>query len=119
MRAPELFLLRYEHRCCRERAQRSHPRARRGRTLIRERRQQLRLDETMSGAGSTLGAIPLLGDVVWAPFDEASGAGAVLADAGRDQQQLASALAGAAGPAMVGLPLRCSGCGRGCASPRA
>ncbi|AZZ53315.1 hypothetical protein [Rathayibacter festucae] len=60
---------------------------------------------TMSDAGSTLGGIPLLGDAVRAPFDEASGAGAVLAAAGRDQQQLASALAIVAGLAIGGLPL--------------
>ncbi|SMH49836.1 hypothetical protein SAMN06295885_3422 [Rathayibacter oskolensis] len=60
---------------------------------------------TMSDAGSTLGGIPLLGDTVRAPFDEASGAGAVLAAAGRDQQQLAGALAVVAGLAVGGLPL--------------
>ena len=60
---------------------------------------------TMSDAGSTLGGIPLLGDAVRAPFDEASGAGSVLAAAGRDQQQLASALAIVAGLAVGGLPL--------------
>ncbi|QHC54337.1 hypothetical protein EV639_103203 [Rathayibacter tanaceti] len=60
---------------------------------------------TMSDAGTTLGGIPLLGDAVRAPFDEASGAGSVLAAAGRDQQQLASALAVVAGLAVAGLPL--------------
>ncbi|PPG91397.1 hypothetical protein GTU71_11815 [Rathayibacter sp. VKM Ac-2762] len=60
---------------------------------------------TMSDAGTTLGGIPLLGDAVRAPFDEASGAGSVLAAAGRDQQQLASALAVVAGLAVGGLPL--------------
>ncbi|WKK72956.1 hypothetical protein Q0F99_08840 [Rathayibacter oskolensis] len=60
---------------------------------------------TMSDAGSTLGGIPLLGDAVRAPFDEASGAGAVLAAAGRDQQQLATTLAVVAGLAVGGLPL--------------
>ncbi|PPG28713.1 hypothetical protein [Rathayibacter sp. AY2B9] len=60
---------------------------------------------TMSDAGTTLGGIPLLGDAVRAPFDEASGAGSVLAAAGRDHQQLASALAVVAGLAVGGLPL--------------
>lgn len=60
---------------------------------------------TMSDAGTTLGGIPLLGDAVRAPFDEASGAGSVLAAAGRDQQQLAGALAIVAGLAVGGLPL--------------
>ncbi|MWV48380.1 hypothetical protein GRS96_03695 [Rathayibacter sp. VKM Ac-2803] len=60
---------------------------------------------TMSDAGSTLGGIPLLGEAVRAPFDEASGAGAVLAAAGRDQQQLATTLAVVAGLAVGGLPL--------------
>jgi hypothetical protein len=60
---------------------------------------------TMTDAGSTLGGIPLLGDAVRAPFDGASGAASVLAAAGRDQQQLASALAIVAGLAVGGLPL--------------
>lgn len=60
---------------------------------------------TMSDAGTTLGGIPLFGDAVRAPFDEASGAGSVLAAAGRDQQQLAGALAIVAGLAVGGLPL--------------
>ncbi|MBF4460955.1 MULTISPECIES: hypothetical protein [unclassified Rathayibacter] len=60
---------------------------------------------TMSDAGTTLGGIPLLGDAVRAPFDQASGAGAVLAAAGRDQQQLTSALAVVAGLVVGGLPL--------------
>ncbi|NRD09060.1 hypothetical protein [Rathayibacter agropyri] len=60
---------------------------------------------TMSDAGTTLGGIPLLGDAVRAPFDEASGAGSMLAAAGRDQQQLAGALAVVAGVSVAGLPL--------------
>ncbi|AZZ49944.1 hypothetical protein C5E02_12420 [Rathayibacter rathayi] len=60
---------------------------------------------TMSDAGATLGGIPLVGDAVRAPFDEASGAGSVLAAAGRDQQQLAGTLAVVAGLAVGGLPV--------------
>lgn len=60
---------------------------------------------TMSDAGTTLAGIPLFGAAARAPFDEASGAAAILATAGRDQQQLAGTLALVAGLAVGGLPL--------------
>jgi len=44
--------------------------------------------KTMSDAGDTLGGIPLIGGGIRAPFDAASGAGGLLAQAGRAQQNL-------------------------------
>jgi len=44
--------------------------------------------KTMSDAGDTLGGIPLIGGGIRAPFDAASGAGGLLAQAGQAQQSL-------------------------------
>jgi len=44
--------------------------------------------KTMSDAGDTLGGIPLIGGGIRAPFDAASGAGGLLAQAGQAQQNL-------------------------------
>ncbi len=44
--------------------------------------------QTMADAADTLGAVPLIGGGVRAPFDSASDAGTVLQDAGRNQQEL-------------------------------
>ena len=44
--------------------------------------------KTMSDAGNTLGGIPLIGGGIRAPFDAASGAGGLLAQAGKAQQNL-------------------------------
>ena len=44
--------------------------------------------KTMSDAGDTLGGIPLIGGGIRAPFDAASGAGGLLAQAGQAQQDL-------------------------------
>ena len=44
--------------------------------------------KTMSDAGDTLGGIPLIGGGIRAPFDAASGAGGLLAQAGQAQQKL-------------------------------
>ncbi len=45
-------------------------------------------EETMADAGDALGGVPLIGGGIRQPFDAASGAGTVLADAGRAQQDL-------------------------------
>ena len=44
--------------------------------------------KTMSDAGDTLGGVPLIGGGIRAPFDAASGAGGLLAQAGQAQQDL-------------------------------
>jgi hypothetical protein len=44
--------------------------------------------KTMSDAGNTLGGVPLIGGGIRAPFDAASGAGGLLSQAGRAQQNL-------------------------------
>lgn len=45
-------------------------------------------EETMADAGETLGGVPLIGGGIRAPFDAASGAGTLLAEAGQAQQDL-------------------------------
>ena len=45
-------------------------------------------EETMADAGETLGGVPLIGAGIRQPFDAASGAGSLLADAGQAQQDL-------------------------------
>jgi hypothetical protein len=44
--------------------------------------------KTMSDAGDALGGVPLIGGGIRAPFDAASGAGGLLAQAGQAQQNL-------------------------------
>lgn len=45
-------------------------------------------EQTMADAGDTLGGVPLIGGGIRAPFDAASGAGTLLAQAGQAQQDL-------------------------------
>ena len=45
-------------------------------------------EETKADAGNTLGGVPLIGGGIRAPFDAASGAGTLLAEAGQAQQDL-------------------------------
>jgi hypothetical protein len=45
-------------------------------------------EETMADAGETLGGVPLIGGGIRQPFDAASGAGTLLAQAGQAQQDL-------------------------------
>jgi hypothetical protein len=45
-------------------------------------------EQTMADAGDTLGGVPLIGGGIRAPFDAASGAGTLLAEAGQAQQDL-------------------------------
>lgn len=61
-------------------------------------------ETTLGDAGASLGTVPLVGEGIRAPFDEASAAGAALADAGRSLQDavgvvaILSAVVTAAGP---------------------
>lgn len=61
------------------------------------------LASTMSSAGQSLAGIPLIGDAVRTPFDSASGAGGVLADAGTQWQERVHLLAGLTGWTVVAL----------------
>jgi hypothetical protein len=45
-------------------------------------------EQTMADAGETLGGVPFIGGGIRAPFDAASGAGTLLAQAGQAQQDL-------------------------------
>ncbi len=45
-------------------------------------------EETMADAGEALGGVPFIGGGIRQPFDAASGAGTLLADAGQAQQDL-------------------------------
>jgi hypothetical protein len=60
---------------------------------------------TMTDAASSIGDIPLVGRGAGTPFRNASEAGAALAAAGRDQQQLVHTLAVVAGLAVALLPI--------------
>jgi len=60
---------------------------------------------TMSDAASAIGDIPLVGRGAGTPFESASEAGAALAAAGRDQQQLVHTLAIVAGLIVALVPI--------------
>lgn len=60
---------------------------------------------TMAQASDALGGIPLLGASVASPFGQASGAGAALAQAGRDQQALINGVSVALGLLIALLPI--------------
>jgi hypothetical protein len=60
---------------------------------------------TMTEAASTIGDIPLVGGGAGTPFRDASEAGAALAAAGRDQQQLVHTLAVVAGLIVALVPI--------------
>ena len=51
------------------------------------------LESTMTDAADRLGSVPLIGDGIRAPFDQASAAGSMLAKAGGDQQALVAQVA--------------------------
>lgn len=61
--------------------------------------------KTMSDAGNTLGGVPLIGGGIRAPFDAASGAGGLLAQAGRAQQNLVDTAALVIAIASAVLPI--------------
>lgn len=60
---------------------------------------------TMADAADALGGVPLIGDGVRAPFDQASGAGAALAAAGADQQELVAQAALVLGALVALVPI--------------
>lgn len=60
---------------------------------------------TMRDAASALGDVPLVGRGASAPFEDASAAGAALAAAGRDQQELVHTLALVAGLLVAVVPI--------------
>lgn len=62
-------------------------------------------EETMTDVGATLGGIPLIGDGIRAPFDEASGAGGALEAAGQSQQVAINQLAIGLGVGIAALPI--------------
>ena len=61
--------------------------------------------KTMSDAGNTLGGVPLIGGGIRAPFDAASGAGGLLAQAGQAQQNLVDTAALVIAIASAVLPI--------------
>ena len=61
--------------------------------------------KTMSDAGDTLGGVPLIGGGIRAPFDAASGAGGLLAQAGEAQQNLVDTAALVIAIASAVLPI--------------
>jgi hypothetical protein len=62
-------------------------------------------EETMADAGETLGGVPLIGDGIRQPFDAASGAGSLLADAGQAQQDLVMTAALIIGLVVATIPI--------------
>ncbi|MEO6533063.1 MAG: hypothetical protein ABIO06_05765 [Pseudolysinimonas sp.] len=61
--------------------------------------------KTMSDAGDTLGGVPLIGGGIRAPFDAASGAGGLLAQAGQAQQNLVDTTALVISIASAAVPI--------------
>jgi hypothetical protein len=62
-------------------------------------------EQTMADAGDTLGGVPLIGDGIRQPFDAASGAGTLLAQAGQAQQELVMTAALTVAIAVAALPI--------------
>ncbi len=77
-----------------------------------------RLSGSMTDAADALGRLPLVGDAARGPFEDASGIGSGLVQAGRDQQSLVGTIALVLG-LLVALCRSRSSCGTGCcdASP--
>lgn len=63
------------------------------------------LEGTLADAAEALDGLPLVGGSASAPFTSASGAGATLVDAGRQQQELVGQLALVAGLAVALVPV--------------
>lgn len=61
--------------------------------------------DTMADVGEDLGGVPLIGGGIRAPFDAASGAGGMLADAGQAQQDVVLRLALVAGLLVAAGPV--------------
>jgi hypothetical protein len=62
-------------------------------------------EETMADAGETLGGVPLIGGGIRQPFDAASGAGTLLAEAGQAQQDLVMTAALIIGIVVAAIPI--------------
>ena len=63
------------------------------------------LSGALQDAGGTLGGVPVVGDEVQAPFDEASGAADRLAEVGRDQVRSVERLALWLGLSVAAIPI--------------
>nr|WP_230416045.1 hypothetical protein [Micromonospora tarapacensis] len=63
------------------------------------------LADNLAEAGGKVGRVPLVGDELTAPFERAADAARSLAEAGRDQQELADQLALALAVGMLIVPL--------------
>src|SRR4051812_49036158 len=61
--------------------------------------------KTMADAGNTLGGVPIIGPGIRPPFDAASGAGQLLAQAGQAQQDVVFTIATILGVAAAALPI--------------
>lgn len=62
-------------------------------------------EETMADAGEALGGVPLIGGGIRQPFDAASGAGTLLADAGQAQQDVVMSAALMIGIVVALIPI--------------
>jgi hypothetical protein len=62
-------------------------------------------EQTMADAGDTLGGVPLIGGGIRQPFDAASGAGTLLAEAGQAQQDLVMTAALILAVVVAGIPI--------------
>ncbi|MEO8094088.1 MAG: hypothetical protein ABI632_04050, partial [Pseudolysinimonas sp.] len=62
-------------------------------------------EQTMADAGDTLGGVPLIGGGIRQPFDAASGAGTLLAQAGQAQQDLVMTVALIVGIVVAAIPI--------------
>ena len=62
-------------------------------------------EQTMADAGDTLGGVPLIGAGIRQPFDAASGAGSLLAQAGQAQQDVVMTAATIIGIVVAALPI--------------
>ncbi|HTL41788.1 MAG TPA: hypothetical protein VL294_09965 [Pseudolysinimonas sp.] len=62
-------------------------------------------EQTMADAGDTLGGVPLIGGGIRQPFDAASGAGSLLAQAGQAQQDVVMTAATIVGIVVAALPI--------------
>jgi len=62
-------------------------------------------EQTMADAGDTLGGVPLIGGGIRQPFDAASGAGTLLAEAGQAQQDLVMTAALIIGVVVAAIPI--------------
>lgn len=62
-------------------------------------------EQTMADAGDTLGGVPLIGGGIRQPFDAASGAGSLLAQAGQAQQDVVLTAATIVGIVVAAVPI--------------